>query len=158
MKIKFVKVVAGIVLLCLILLLFLPYGREIKYLDLTQKTQIFKNDSTFIESSITENNIYYYCFIKDSLQKGFQKKKISIKDVLLVEKDTIPTLEKKVLLKKNRYKYLFSSDTYSEEFQEYDSGIFNKIPLPENTKYKYTLILPKGSITNKIYGYELLNK
>ncbi len=93
---------------------------------------------------------YYYFFLKDSLKNGtgYIKYRIPADETILVEKDTIPTYIKNSIKKVTTYKYpwgILGKDSTSIEYQEY--SFFSDYEIPEGIKYKYILIVPKGTIT-----------
>lgn len=135
-------------------LLFSPYRTTVKYSNLTNKQEMvsLKTESNVSGSfflgtgSIKEDN-YYYFFLKDSLSGGFVKHKIPSENVLIIEKDTVPSLITNYAIVKSFEEYLFKKDTIITKIFDYDSF---KVREMKKEKHQYILIIPFGSITKKV--------
>lgn len=99
---------------------------------------------------------YYYFFVKDAKFGGFHKEKLPVKETLLVEKDTIPSVVKNYYEKTTQTPYTIFKflDTKKVDTLEYNS-LIGRRRVPREVGYRYKLIVPPGTVTENV-SYEAL--
>lgn len=92
---------------------------------------------------------YYYFFRKDEDFNGFVKSRVPVDESIIVEKDTVPHIVVKRILK---------TTTWLDDrkiWRGYVDTKVSKIPDKIDSKYKYIIFVPKGVITDNV-NWEVL--